>query len=123
VNWSRGIALWLVAYLVTLFVVASAVVRGRAVALATYGTPEAQAQWNTWREDTKKMAEQPGVVKRREAQSPEPPALVLMRDHFTVCLSLALLLTTVLFATFMFLIRGALQSGPTVPVGREPRKN
>ena len=117
-KWSRGTALWLVAYLVTLFVVAGAVVRGRAVALATYGTPDAQSQWDTWREDTKKMAEQPGVVKRREAKSPEPPALVLMRDHFAVCLSLALLLTTVLFVTFMFLIRGAL-STPT-PNSRFP---
>jgi heme A synthase len=118
VKWSRGTALWLVAYLVTLLVVAGAVVRGRAVALAAYGTPEAQAQWDTWREDTKKMAKQPGVVKRREAKSTEPPALVLMRDHFTVCLSLALLLTTVLFATFMFFVRGAL-SAPT-PYSRLP---
>ena len=117
-KWSWGAALWLIAYLVTLAAVAGAVVYGRNVALTTYGTAEAQTQWNAWREDTKKMAEQPGVVKRREAKSVEPPALVLMRDYFAVCLAGALLLSSVLFATFMIFIRGAL-SAPT-PYSRFP---
>ena len=40
----------------------------------------------------------------------QPPALVLMRDHFGVCLSLAIVLSTVLFGTFMMLVRGAMGS-------------
>ena len=56
-----------------------------------------------------------GPVKRREPKSLEPPALVLMRDHFAVCLGLALLLSTVLFGTFMFFVRGALASGSLTP--------
>ena len=82
--------------------------RMRAAAIEVYGTAEAQAEWDTWREDAKKMAEQPGAVKRRAPESAEPPALVLMRDHFAVCLSLALVLSTVLFGTFMVLVRGAM---------------
>jgi hypothetical protein len=60
------------------------------------------------------MAEQPSTVKRRAPKSAEPPALVLMRDYFAVCLALAIVLSTVLFGTFMFFVRGALQqnAGP-----------
>jgi len=57
------------------------------------------------------MAEQPSVVKRRAPKSAQPPALVLMRDYFAVCLGGALVLSTVLFATFMMLVRGAFGSG------------
>jgi hypothetical protein len=57
------------------------------------------------------MAQGAGPVKRRVPGSLEPPALVLMRDHFAVCLGFALLLSTVLFGTFMFFVRGAMWSG------------
>ena len=113
---------WLVAYAATLTIVAYGMVHGRSAAMQIYGTSEAQTEWDAWRADSKKMAEQPGVVKRREARSVEPPALVLMRDYFGVCLAGALLLSSVLFATFMLFVRGALQSGPTVPVGQDVRK-
>ena len=80
-----------------------------AEAIAVYGTPEAQADWDAWREDATKMAELPSVVKRRAPKSAQPPALVLMRDHFTVCLGLAVVLSTVLFGTFMMFVRGAMR--------------
>ena len=70
---------------------------------------QAQAEWDAWREDAKKMAEEPGPVKRRVPKSAEPPALVLMRDHFAVCLGLArCCCRRVLFGTFMFFVRGAM---------------
>src|SRR5262245_42441519 len=81
----------------------------RTEAMAVYGTAEAQAEWDAWREDATKMAEQPSVVKRRAPKSTQPPALVLMRDHFAVCLSLAIVLSTVLFGTFMMLVQGAMR--------------
>ena len=80
---------------------------GRRQALAIYGSAGAQEEWDAWRADAKKMAEQPGTVKRACRKSAEPPALVLMRDYFAVCLGLAMLLSTVLFGTFMFFVRGA----------------
>jgi hypothetical protein len=85
---------------------------GRAKALATYGTQAAQADWNEWRDDVRKDAKTPAPVERRVPKSAEPPALVLMRDYFVVCLVGAVLLTSVLFATFMVLIRGALAPSP-----------
>jgi hypothetical protein len=60
-------------------------------------------------------------VKRREPKSAEPPALVLMRDHFAVCLSLAVVLSSVLFGTFMFFVRGALTSPGPKPLNPELR--
>jgi hypothetical protein len=101
---------WLLTYAAMVATVAGLLVRARGQLLATYGTESAQAEWNAWREDAKQMAEGLGPVKRREPKSREPPALVLMRDHFAVCLGFALLLSTVLFGTFMFFLRGAMSS-------------
>ena len=100
--------IWLTLYSAVLAAVAGALVRARQNALDTYGSDEAQTEWDQWRTDAKDMAMGAGPVKRREPKSPEPPALVLMRDHFAACLGLALVLSTVLFGTFMFFVRGAL---------------
>jgi hypothetical protein len=100
--------LWALSYLAVLAAVVGALVKARRDVVRVYGTPAAQVEWDTWRTDAKKMAEHPAPVKRREPKSAEPPALVLMRDHFASCLGLAVLLSSVLFGTFMFFIRGAL---------------
>jgi hypothetical protein len=83
----------------------------RRAALATYGTPQAQAEWEAWRRAAGEMAQAPGPVRRRPPASAEPPALVLMRDHFGVCLAGALLLASVLFGTLLWLAHGALGAG------------
>jgi len=101
---------WLIAYLLTIGAVVAGAFYGRQRALAVYGSVEAQSEWNAWRQDAVKMAEQPAVVKRRAPESREPPALVLMRDHFGVCLTIGVVLSSVLFGTFMILVRGAMQS-------------
>ena len=107
--------IWLVLYAAVLAAVTGGLLRARYDALATFGTSTAQTEWDTWRSDAKDMALGAGPVKRREPKSPEPPALVLMRDHFAACLGLALLLSTVLFGTFMFFVRGAMgSSGKTL---------
>ena len=103
--------IWLAAYIILLGLITAGVFYGRQQALQIYGSPAAQAQWDAWRSDARKMAEQPSVVKRRVPQSAEPPALVLMRDYFAVCLAVALVLSTVLFGTFMLLVRGACRVG------------
>jgi hypothetical protein len=99
---------WLLTYLAVMVLVTAGLAYGRQQALATYGTNQAQTEWDTWRADAKDMAVGAGPVKRREPKSLEPPALVLMRDYFVACLALALLLSTVLFGTFMFLILGTM---------------
>jgi hypothetical protein len=102
---------WLIAYLAMLALVTRGVFYGRQQALAVYGSAEAQTEWDAWRSDAKKMAEQPSTVKRRAPKSAEPPALVLMRDYFVVCFAGAVVLSTVLFGTFMLLVQGACRVG------------
>jgi hypothetical protein len=108
VKWSLATWFWVAAYVAMVATVASGMVRMRSVALSVYGTPEAQAEWDEWRTKAKEMEQQPEPVKRQAPQSAEPPALVLMRDNFAVCMGLAVVLSTVLFGTFMMLVRGAM---------------
>jgi hypothetical protein len=101
---------WLVAYFAVIALVVVGVGYMRNVAMAVYGTPQAQTEWDTWREDVKELEKQPYPVKRRVPKSAEPPALVLMRDYFRICLTVAIVLSSVLFGTFMVLVRGAVGS-------------
>jgi hypothetical protein len=105
---------WLLAYVMTMALVCAGLTYGRAILLAAYGSEQAQSDWTMWRFDVaieQHLGEPP--VKRRIPKSDEPPALVLMRDYFPACLGLALLLSSVLFATFAFFVRGALGSSFT----------
>jgi hypothetical protein len=115
---------WLAAYAVVLTLIVGGASYMRTVAIAVYGTPQAQTEWDTWREDVKELEKQPYPVKRRVPKSTEPPALVLMRDYFGVCLTVAVVLSTVLFGTFMVLVKGAMndsrRAGPGSESGRRP---
>ena len=81
----------------------------RSWAISVYGSPQAQAEWNEWRAGAAKLATE-GPVKRRVPKSDKPPALVLATTYFGVCLTIALLLTTVLFATAVYFVQGVLRS-------------
>ena len=109
-KWSLESLGWLAAYVAVIALVVGGVSYMRIVAMAVYGTPQAQSEWDTWREDVKGLEQQPYPVKRRVPKSAEPPALVLMRDYFGVCLTIAIVLSTVLFGTFMVLVRGAMRN-------------
>ena len=98
---------WLLAYITIMGLVSGGLIYSRSQALAIYGSETAQENWDAWRENAKAMAHGTGPVKRREPRSVRPPALVLMQDYFVICLVGAVLLTTVLFGTFMFFVRGA----------------
>jgi UPF0716 family protein affecting phage T7 exclusion len=110
---------WLLAYAIVIAIVVGGVNYMRSVALAVYGTPQAQTEWDAWREDVKELEKQPYPVKRRMPKSAEPPALVLMRDYFGVCLTIAIVLSSVLFGTFMVLVKGAVNDSRIVGQGGE----
>lgn len=103
-----------------LIVVAVAVTGGmwwvRGEALRTYGTSSAQTEWNEWRTDAIKAAKEGGPVVRQAPKSAEPPALVLMRDHFAACLGGALTAALGVSATFIVMLRGVLAT-PSRPLG------
>lgn len=77
----------------------------RTWAISVYESPEAQAEWEEWREGAARLSID-GPVKRRAPRSDKPPALILATTYFKTCLTIALVLTTVLFATAAFFVHG-----------------
>lgn len=100
--------------LILLAAVTGGLFYARQQAFAVYGDQAAQSEWDAWREDAKELAKGIGPVARRAPKSVSPPALVLMRDYFGVCLTLSLLLSSVLFFTTLAFIRGAFTTAPFV---------
>ena len=86
--------------------------QARQSALALYGTSDAQAKWDQWRDkatdDATRVRTTPGEVQRRIPRSEAPPALRLMQDYFITCLAFALFMTTLLYSASFVLLRGAL---------------
>ena len=83
------------------------VLRGyRESALTRFSTDAATKNWEDWRAAADELGRQ-GSVEREAPKSVEPPALVLMRDHYPACLGISLLLSSCLYAWFMFCVRGA----------------
>lgn len=111
--------IWLQLYVALLAAVVGGLFYARHRALVIYGTDRAQVEWDAWREDAKSQAAGKGPVIRRVPRSGEPPALVLMRDYFGVCLVIALGLSSVLFGTLVFFVRGVLNTSTTF-VDRSP---
>jgi hypothetical protein len=74
--------------------------------IAELSTPEQQAHWQKWKSDAARQDGTTGPVARREPKSNEPPALVLVRDHYTVIVAASLTIYTFLFALAIFIGRG-----------------
>jgi len=111
--------LWMPLYLGLVAGVGAGMWYGRQKALDLYGTPAAEKEWRDWVEATRKH-EGEGPVKRRVPESPQPPALILMKDYFGVCLAGALLLSSALYWTFAFMLQGAffVRTGKQTPRAR-----
>ena len=105
----RSGLIWLIAYLSMMALVVWLVFHARDRVMESLSSPEARAEWEDWRNAASEQSIS-GPVKRRKPESPEPPALVLMRDSFGVVLAAAIVLGSVLFATFMFMARGTFHS-------------
>lgn len=112
---TRANLLWLLGYLaaMTAVVVGLAVARGRVV--ATLSTPEARQQWRAWKEQAARRKTAAGPIERRPIASDEPPALVLLRDHFPAIVVSTFLIVSFLFAFLAFAARGAFRDGRSAP--------
>jgi len=103
----RGNLAWLAAYLIVITGVVVVMLDLRRVTLSKMDTPEARAEWNAWRAaPPNQRTDLP--VRRRPPASDEPPALVMMRDHFSVMMSAAVVFGSLLFAVITIAARGAL---------------
>ena len=105
---------WLALYLAVMAGLTVAMFGLRGWSQQQLDTGEAREQWDEWKEETARQAAGEGPVKRREAESSEPPTLALLRDYFGVMLGAALGFASLIFGTFMLLWRGALAT-PSLP--------
>jgi hypothetical protein len=101
--------------LIAYAVVVAATMLGMNVArnrtLTSFDNAAAKASWDEWREETKRLAENPsGPVKRREAKAQEPPMLILMRDHFPAAVGTTLLAVSFFYWFFAITIRGSMRT-------------
>jgi hypothetical protein len=110
--------LWVASYVLTIAALVAGMCLARQAVMASFGSPEALAQWRQWKAETERMSHEPGPVKRRAVTSDEPPALVLMRDSFGAILAGSVAIGSFLFAFLAFTIRGSI--GTPADTSREP---
>lgn len=117
-----SLILWGLAYLLCATGIVVATWRGRASAVATYDSASGQAGWQEWKDAARKMSDEARKISdegatmgRRVPKSDEPPALILLRDHFGTSLAGMLLAFTAIFAVFMVLVRGAASTSSIAP--------
>lgn len=79
----------------------------RAWSRDVYDRPEAQRDWEKWKADVATENDAPGPATRRPIKAGEPPALVLVRDHFVAIVITTLAMATFLYAFLAFVVRGA----------------
>ena len=102
-------ALWFAAYLAVIGSVVGGLMAARTSALTQFQSADAQAEWAKFRAEMERQAQDPErSVTRRPPLGDEPPTLRLLRDYFAQILIIALLLTSALFGTLMYLIRGVM---------------
>jgi len=82
--------------------IVAGLVYSRQSALARLSQPQAQRQWDAWRDDVRRNRVDKQGVTRRIPKSDQPACLVLMRDHFAAMLIGAIVFGTLLFAVTSF---------------------
>jgi hypothetical protein len=97
-------------YVLTMIALVLGLFRARQWVAGTYSDNAARSEWQSFRDDVVRQSTDNAPVRRRVPQSAEPPALVLMRDYFVVCLAISLVLSTALFATMTLFVGGVVVS-------------
>ena len=108
---TRWLWLWGTAYAVLLGTVVWAVMAAQNWALRELATAKSVGEWQSWREDVRQQQGEQVPVQRRVPKSLEPPALVLMRDYFAICLVGAIVFSSLLYWVIAWFVTGIL-SGP-----------
>lgn len=106
---------WIIGYTLILMAVSVTMFKMRSWAIHQLATPQAVADWQTWRDDVQQLQHPPGPVQRRVPKSGEPPALVMLRDHFFVSIAGAVLFSSMLYWVFALFVIGALKGEPSSP--------
>jgi hypothetical protein len=102
-GWIAGIL-----YVTLLVAGVASLFAARRSALKSLGTSQELQAWEQWREEARRQDGTTGSVQRRAPSRAEPPALILLRDHFGTCVFGAIFLTTILYWSTVLFVRGAL---------------
>ena len=105
----------LIVYLLMVVGIIYGMVVARRRTLDEFGSVAAQQQWETWRNQATEESDREGPVQRRPSSSAEPPALVLMRDYFGVCLAFALAMSSMLYGALALMVVGAVAKPDSSP--------
>ena len=101
--------LW-IGYAAVLFASVAGMFVARRKVFATLDTPEARAEWTAWKEETARLSKTDEPMKRREAKSAEPPALVFFRDYFGTAIATSVVGVTLFYWFTAWLIRGSMRT-------------
>lgn len=112
----------LIAYALAIVGIVAFVLQVRSAALREMDTPEARAEWQRWRE-SKPNQDVDGPVVRQPPKVAEPPALVLLRDHFAVVMSGAVLFGSLLFCALAMAAWGAFVRPAPQPVAENDARD
>jgi hypothetical protein len=100
VRWPLVIAL-AVAYFGTTGAAVFGLFRLRENIIAKESTPAAIHEWQIWQEESNRLARESG---RKPVTANEPPALILLRDHFGPILGTVAVISTGLFAFILLVL-------------------
>jgi len=107
---TRGMLLIALAWLATMIAVVWLLTAVRQRVIADLSGPDAQSQWQRWRQaEAARQADPAAPVRRRAPKSNEPPALVLMRDSFPAIVAAMLVVSSLCFAFGVISLRGILR--------------
>lgn len=98
---------WL-GYGLVLVLIAVGMARTRSIVQHRYATSEARDEWQIWRSEAARDATNAGTVQRRIPRSNLPPAMVLFTKYYSVCLTGAVVISSALYWTAVWMVYGAL---------------
>lgn len=110
---------WFAGWLVLAAVVSLLLVATQRRVVASLDRPEVRAEWQRWKEEAQRQSQLgAGPVQRKAPRTNEPPALILLRDHFPAVWGSALILSSCLYAFFAIALQGAVRTHRRSPLGR-----
>ncbi|HJN08164.1 MAG TPA: hypothetical protein QF564_05690 [Pirellulaceae bacterium] len=118
---SRTNVLMLTVYVILIASIAGGLCFARSRVLGRPDTNVSQEAWQQWRQEAERQSAGQGPVTRRVPTATEAPTVLLLRDHFGACLTLTLMISTVLYATLAFMIRGVL-FGPKLQLHHDAKQ-
>lgn len=118
---TRGTLIAWLGFAIALAAAVGVVVEARRRTLVALDTPEANAQWQVWREDTIRQSRDTGPATRRPAKAFEPPLLIMLRDHFGAAIGSTVVAVTIFYWFLAFLIPGSLQQSAAPSEPHTPR--